>query len=240
MYAPSSVFWVCANFVAGLAALGAFLTAFFWCLRRRLIFVAPLTVEAAGGYVLPVHLQPSIVTIATNGFSAEELVQTVRKQGNFKGDVFVLGDACTPTSQRATYLQAPSKAPPKEDKNVTPAKSSEGTSAPASLLSEDAPRQAAKHLKQKIFRTLDHQLVTAGTASPSGVVRSGAYVGRPAKGFVSGHAASFNASFFSPSGPQRILYLDADITVNAPLAPLLSAMGSWDPACSAYLFRERW
>lgn len=240
MYAPSSVFWVCANFVAGLAALGAFLTALFWFVRRRLIFVAPLTVEAAGGFVLPVQLQPSIITIATNGFSAEELVQTVREQGDFEGDFFVLGDACTPTSNRATYLQAPGKAIPKEDKEVKFAELSGDSGVSASLLSEDAPRQAAKHLKQNIFSTLDHQLATAGTASPSGVVRSGAYVGRPAKAFAPGHAAGSNASFFSSSGPQRILYLDADITANAPLAPLLSAMGSWDPACSAYLFRERW
>jgi hypothetical protein len=231
---------VCANTVAVLAALGATLTVFFWFVRRRLIFVAPLTVKAAGGYILPEHLQPSLVTIATNGFSAEELVKTVRKQGDFRGDLFVLGDACTPTSHRATYLQAPRKTPiEKEEELKKPGIFFREDHSTDELLSEDAPRQAAKHLKQNIFSTLDRQLATASAARNTGSVQSGAYVGRSPRAFASDRALT-EATPFPPRLPQRLLYLDADITVNAPIAPLLSAMGSWDPSCSAYLFRERW
>ena len=228
VYAPAAVFGVCVNTAAGLAALGAFLTALFWLVRRRLVFVAPLTVAAAGGIVVPLHLTPVLVTIATNGFSAEGLVKSARKQGQYKGDLFVLGDTCTQTSHRATYLQAPHE--------VNAQRSSEGSLVRGAELLKNAPRQAAKHLKQNLFEILDRHL----NADANGDAHNSAFLGRAPNAWGGGSNGGGGGSSGVRKGPQRLLYLDADTTMNAPLAPLLSAVGAWDPTCSAYLFRERW
>jgi len=81
----------------------------------------------------------------------------------------------------------------------------------------NAPRQAAKHLKQDIFRVLDAAAVAAAAAG--------------------GHKGGDSGA----GGPvQRVMYVDADVDVNAPLGPFFAAVGEWDPGCSAYMFRERW
>lgn len=64
-----------------------------------------------------------IVTIATNGFDAIRLVKTIRENGKFKGDVFVLGDDCSERPKDATYIKVP----------------------------QPDGRQGAKHLKQEVF-----------------------------------------------------------------------------------------
>ena len=106
-----------------------------WVVKLRIVSIAPTGSTKH-------FIQPAIVTIATNGFSADKLVNSLRKKGQFDGEIFVVGDKCTPASSKATYLEidvfTPSGGP------------------------GNAARQSAKHLKQRLFEIL-------ATARPEGV-----------------------------------------------------------------------
>jgi len=99
-------FWGATVCVSG--SIAAFMSLVFvlWLLRPRLSSIAPAAVP---GQALAPYLEPALVTIATNGFSAASLVASARGEGGFTGDIFVLGDGCGPP--HATFVPVRGRRP---------------------------------------------------------------------------------------------------------------------------------
>lgn len=66
-----------------------FITYTFWFFKPHILLSAPLVIDKSSTF------QPTIVTIATNGHSAKDLVERVRSKGQYNGDIYIIGDSCS-------------------------------------------------------------------------------------------------------------------------------------------------
>jgi len=102
----------------------------FWFFRSQFFISAPILDDVS------TTLRPTIVTIATNGHSAKDLVQSIRTKGQFFGEIYVIGDECSDQIDDTTikFIQV-------EDLQ-------DG-------FYKDDTNKNSKQLKQKLFKLID-------------------------------------------------------------------------------------
>jgi hypothetical protein len=86
------------NCVVGTVLFVYFIYYASWFFKPHFILSAPVVA------VQTTSLNPVIVTIATNGHSAKDLVQRVRSKGQFYGDIYVIGDECSDMEQNSDHI----------------------------------------------------------------------------------------------------------------------------------------